>query len=78
MQVMVDLPDELAVLLDEAGGRAGRGLLLEAATSLVARGCLSSGKAAHLLGMSRLDFLDEMARRKLSIVGAGHWAQEGT
>ncbi len=78
MQVMVDLPEEMALLLDETDGRTGRGLLVEAAASLVARGCLSSGKAARLLGMSRLDFLDEMARRKLSVVGVEHWAQEDT
>ncbi len=64
-------------LLDEAGGGADRGLLLEVAGSLVARGLLSSGRAARLLGMERLDFLEEMARRKLSIVGTEHWAQEG-
>jgi predicted HTH domain antitoxin len=77
MQVVIDLPDEMAGLLDEAGGGADRGLLLELAGSLVARGLLSSGRAARLLGMERLDFLEEMARRKLSIVGTEHWAQEG-
>lgn len=76
MQVMVDLPDEMVLLLDEAGERADRGLLMEAAASLVARGRISSGRAARLLGMCRLDFIDEMARRKLSIVGPGHWEQE--
>ncbi len=76
MQVTLEIPDELALLLDEAGGRAERGLLLEAAASLVARGRISSGRAARLLGMNRLDFLDEMTRRKLSIVDAGHWEQE--
>jgi predicted HTH domain antitoxin len=76
MQVTLDIPDEMALLLDEAGGRADRGLLLEAAASLVARGRISSGRASRLLGMSRLDFLDEMTRRKLSIAGAGHWEQE--
>lgn len=77
MEMTVDVPDELARLLDEAGGRAERGLVVEAAASLVARGCLSSGRAARLLGMSRLDFIEEMARRKLSIVDSEHWAQEG-
>ena len=76
MQVMVELPDEMALLLDEAGGPAERGLLMEAAASLVSRGRISSGRAARLLGMSRLDFIDEMSRRKLSIIGAGHWGQE--
>ena len=76
MQVTLEIPDEMALLLDEAGERGGSGLLLEAAASLVARGRISSGRAAHLLGMSRLDFLDEMTRRKLSIVGTGHWEQE--
>ena len=73
---MVELPDEMALLLDEAGGQADRGLLMEAAASLVARGRISSGRAARLLGMSRLDFIDEMSRRELSIVGPGHWEQE--
>jgi predicted HTH domain antitoxin len=77
MQLLIDLPDEMVRLLDEAGGGADRGLLLEVAGSLVARGLLSSGRAARLLGMERLDFLEEMARRKLSIVGTEHWAQEG-
>jgi predicted HTH domain antitoxin len=76
MQVTLEIPDEMALLLDEVEGRADRGLLMEAAASLVARGRISSGRAARLLGMSRLDFLEEMARRKLSIVGSGHWEQE--
>ncbi|MFM7181587.1 MAG: UPF0175 family protein [Verrucomicrobiales bacterium] len=76
MQVTLELPDEMALLLGEAGGQAERGLLLEAAASLVARGRISSGRAARLLGMDRLDFLDEMTRRKLSIVDSGHWEQE--
>jgi predicted HTH domain antitoxin len=76
MQVTLEIPDELALLLDEAGVRTERGLPLEAAASLVARGKISSGRAARLLGMNRLDFLDEMTRRKLSIVDAGHWEQE--
>lgn len=76
MQVTLEIPDELALLLDEAGGRAECGLLLEAAASLVARGRISSGRAARLLDMNRLDFLDEMTRRKLSIVDAGHWDEE--
>jgi predicted HTH domain antitoxin len=76
MKMVLEIPDEMALLLGEAGERADRGLLLEAAASLVARGRISSGRAARLLGMSRLDFLDEMARRKLSVVGSGHWEQE--
>lgn len=68
MQVTLEIPDEMALLLGEAGERADRGLLLEAAASLVARGRISSGRAARLLGMNRLDFLDEMTRRKLSVV----------
>jgi predicted HTH domain antitoxin len=76
MQVTVELPDEMALLLGEAGEQADRGLLLEAASSLVARGRISSGRAARLLGMDRLDFLDEMTRRKLSIVDSRHWEQE--
>ena len=76
MQVTLDLPDEMAVLLDGAEGRADRALLIEAAASLVARGRISSGRAARLLGMSRLDFLGEMTLRNLSVVGAQHWTQE--
>jgi len=76
MQVTLEIPDEMALLLDDAGGPADRGLLIEATASLVARGRISSGRAAHLLGMNRLDFLDEMSRRKLSVVDAQHWKQE--
>lgn len=76
MQVTLEIPDEMALLLEGAGGRADRGLLLEAAASLVARGRISSGRTARLLGMERLDFLNEMTRRKLSVVDVQHWAQE--
>ena len=76
MRMVLEIPDEMALLLEETGIATDRGLVLEAAASLVARGCLSSGKAARLLGMSRLDFLDEMARRRISTVGAEHWTQE--
>lgn len=78
MQVTLEIPDEMALLLEGAGGRADYGLLLEAAASLVARGRISSGRAARLLGMERLDFLEEMTRRKLSVVDTQHWGQEDT
>lgn len=77
MQVLVDIPDEMARLLDETGSRADLGLLLEVAGSMVSRGLLSSGRAARLLGMERLDFIEQMSRRKISILGNDHWGQEG-
>lgn len=76
MQVSLEIPEKMVRLLDDASGPADRGLLIEAAASMVAQGRISSGRAACLLGMNRLDFLDEMTRRRLSVVDPQHWEQE--
>jgi len=60
--VNLNLEDELVALLrveNESVERAARELI---ALELYRRGSLSSGKAAELLGMSRLEFIQHAGR----------------
>ena len=54
--VKLELPEELARLIDPSGSEVGRRLLELALLRLVQDGEISSGKAAELLGVERTDF----------------------
>lgn len=59
--LVVELPEELVALLgspEEAAARARAALVFE----LLREGRISQGKAAQLLGLTRWDILDLMAR----------------
>ena len=56
VQVQVELPEELASLIDPSGSNVGRRVLELALLRLVQDGAISSGKAAEVLGVERADF----------------------
>jgi predicted HTH domain antitoxin len=64
-QIMVDVPEQvlLAEKMDEA--EFGRELCTLAALNLYELGRLSSGRAAELAGMSRVQFLLSLGRYKV-------------
>lgn len=65
----VELDDELVALLrsaDQTADRAAREMIV---LELYRRGAISSGKAAEVLGMSRLDFIQSAGR-----LGIPHFA----
>ena len=64
-QIVIDVPDKvlLAEKTDEAG--FARELRMLAAVKLYELGRLSSGRAAELAGMSRVEFLPEMGKYKV-------------
>jgi predicted HTH domain antitoxin len=58
MEVRFNVPDALAVELAKDSKDLSRDLQLRAVAGLVERGLISSGRAAELVGMSRVDFLE--------------------
>jgi predicted HTH domain antitoxin len=64
-QIAIDVPDQvlLAEKTDEAG--FARELLILAAVKLYELGRLSSGRAAELAGMARVEFLLNMGRYRV-------------
>ena len=67
MRVIVDLPDELAGVLHELEPCQDRALILETVCGLYSRGRISGGKAARLLGVDRLVFQQELAKREIPL-----------
>lgn len=67
MQVMVELPDELAGVLHELEPCEDRALLVETVCGLYARGRISGGKAARLLGVDRFAFQQELTKREIAL-----------
>ena len=64
-QIVIDVPEKvlLAEKMDEAG--FAREIRVLAAVKLYELGRLSSGRAAELAGMSRVEFLLELERYKV-------------
>ena len=64
-QITIDVPEDL--LVGEVGDEAGLGyeLRMLAAVKAYELGRLSSGKAAELAGVSRIEFLDRLERYKV-------------
>jgi predicted HTH domain antitoxin len=56
VQVQLELPESLARRIDPSGADVGRRLLALALLRLVQDGEISSGKAAEILGVPRVDF----------------------
>jgi predicted HTH domain antitoxin len=56
----IELPDDLSA-------QAEHDLKMEMAGALYAKGLLSTGQAAQLVGISRREFIETMGRYKISI-----------
>ncbi len=61
-QVQISLPTELAVVLRMQEKEFGEEILRLALVKMFELGKISSGKAAQILGMTRIAFLEVLAR----------------
>ena len=64
--IMVEIPDETLISLKTDAESFSRELPLLAAVKLFELGKLSSGRAAHLAGISRVAFLESLGRYGVS------------
>ena len=62
--VTIDLPDEVFSSLRRSPQEFAAEMRLAAALYWYSRGEVSQGKAADIAGMTRVAFIDELARRK--------------
>ena len=58
MEVRFEVPDELAQELGKDSKDLSREMKLRAVAGLVERGLISSGRAAEIVEMTRVEFLD--------------------
>lgn len=66
--IEVTLPEEVLTALHKSVQEVARDVRIAAATEWYAEGLVSQGKAAELAGLSRPEFLDELARRKVPVI----------
>ncbi len=65
-KLQIDIPEEALISLKMDSESFARHLLLLAAAKLYEMGKLSSGRAAELAGLSRVEFLLELRRYSIS------------
>lgn len=68
VNVTIEMPEEAFSALREPPSRFVAELRFAAAVRWYHEGRISGSKAAQIAGMTRLEFLDELARRKLDVV----------
>jgi predicted HTH domain antitoxin len=68
MTIEVTVPEEVLAALRKTPQEVARDVRVSAAVEWYAEGLVSQGKAAELAGLSRVDFLDELARRKVPVI----------
>ncbi len=66
--VTLDFPEEVFSALRLSPAEFGREMRLAAAIHWYHLGQISGSKAAEVAGMTRLDFLQELARRKMDVI----------
>ena len=66
--VTVDLPESTLKALHLQASPASRELLLAALVHWYQLGRVSGGRAAEILGISKMDFYKELAARKVDVV----------
>lgn len=66
--IEVSLPEEVFTSLHKSTEEIARDVQIAAIVGWYAEGLVSQGKAAELAGLTRFDFLDELARRKVPAI----------
>ena len=68
VKLTIELPEEAFSALRETPERFAQELRFAAAVQWYPEGKLSGSKAAQIAGLTRLQFLDELARRRLDVI----------
>ena len=66
--IEVMLPEDVYLALRRSPGEVARDVRVAAAVEWYAEGLVSQGKASELAGLSRPEFLDELAKRKVPVI----------
>jgi predicted HTH domain antitoxin len=70
-KVELELPEEAFSALRMTPEVFVTEMRFAAAVQWYHQGCISGSKAAQIAGMTRLEFLDELARRRLNVINIG-------
>lgn len=68
VKLTIEIPEEAFSALRETPERFAAEMRFAAAVQWYQQGLISGSKAAQVAGMTRLEFLDELARRKLDVI----------
>jgi len=68
MTIEVMLPEDVFSSLRKSPQEIASDVRIAAAVEWYAEGLVSQGKAAELAGLSRPEFLDELAKRKVAVI----------
>jgi predicted HTH domain antitoxin len=66
--IEVMLPEDVFSALRKNPQEVARDVRVAATVGWYAEGLVSQGKAAELAGLSRVEFLDELAKRKVPVI----------
>lgn len=66
--IEVTLPEEVFSALRRSPGEVARDVRIAAVVEWYAEGLVSQGKAAELAGLSRVELLDELAKRRVPVI----------
>jgi predicted nucleic acid-binding protein/predicted HTH domain antitoxin len=68
MTIEVMVPDDVFATLRKSPADIARDLRVAAAVEWYAEGLVSQGRASELAGISRIEFFDELAKRKVPVI----------
>jgi predicted HTH domain antitoxin len=68
MTIEVMIPDDVFATLRKSPADIARDLRVAAAVEWYAEGLVSQGRASELAGISRIEFFDELAKRKVPVI----------
>jgi predicted HTH domain antitoxin len=68
MMIEVTVADDVFTALRKSPAEVARDLRITAAVEWYAEGLVSQGRASELAGVSRPEFLDELAKRKVPVI----------
>lgn len=64
----IDLPDGVLSALYQSPDEAEKDVRLAIAVEWYRRGAISQGRAAEIAGLTRADFIDELAARNINVM----------